>query len=339
MNKNYILNEQALEKLEKGSIEAVDAIKYSYGPKGRHVVIINQESNNLEIVRSGAEIIRHIELSDAFSNVSVILISEILDNLQKKTADGSKTAIILSSGLVKEAVRSIVTGINPNLLIKGMEKMVEFCVEELSHMSNNIDTEEEIRNLLKNTLQDEVIAMALSKLDLNKEIEITKSDEPVIYIESETRDKVNLKLGDINDIEYNIRIKKLEKGIELMRLNKAGGYVIGGQSAYIKIISKMQNNLHVLEIDERVGARIVLKALEIPLKQLAYSSSLEGELISQMVKMSEGDMGYDMNTNKLVDMKESGIIDFTNVIQEALMTAVSIASKIILSNAIILKEG
>ncbi len=337
MNKNYILNEQSLQKLETGISEGVDAIKYSFGPKGRHVVIIDPNTSTLEIVRDGNQIIYGLKLDDQYSQVSIKIISEIVSDLVSKTADGSKTCIILANAMVKEAVRSIVTGINPNLLIKGMEKMVEYCVEEIGMMSDPIETDEQLEKILKNTLQDEVIAKAMTKVNVDKEIKICKADEPIIYIESEDKEKVVLRLGDVNDIEYKIRIEKIQKALKLIRLNKKSGFVIGGQSVYVKIMSKMQNNLHALEIDERVGARLVLKALEVPLKQLAYSSSLEGELISQMVKMSDQDMGYNVNINKLVNLKENGIIDFTNVLQEALMSSVSIASKIILTNAVVIK--
>ena len=336
MNKNYILNEQSLQILEKGIGETVDAVKYSFGPKGRHVIIMDTNTSAIQIVRNGNEILNGLELGEQYSNVVVKMINEILKNLVEKTADGSKTCIILANAMVKEAVRSIGTGINPNLLIKGMEKMVERCIEELKQISMPIETEKELENIIINTIDDIAIAKIISKIDINKKVEIARVTEPVIYIESEDKEKVKIKLGDINDIEFKIRVQKINKVIKMIKLNKINGYVIGGQSAYVKILSKMQNNLHELEIDERVGARLVLKALEVPLKQLAYSSSLEGELISQMVKMSDIDMGYDVNINKLVNMKEAGIIDFTSVLEQSLISAVSIASKIVLTNAVIL---
>ena len=83
------------------------------------------------------------------------------------------------------------------------------------------------------------------------------------------------------------------------------------------------------EEDEKLGVKIVLKALEEPIRQIAENAGLEGAIILEKVKNSEKGIGFDAKREEYVDMKKAGIVDPTKVTRSALQNAESIASMIL----------
>ena len=97
----------------------------------------------------------------------------------------------------------------------------------------------------------------------------------------------------------------------------------------------MKTFLNTLEEEERIGAQIVLKAMEAPLYQIAQNSGANGDVIVEKVKESPENIGYDARNNVFVNMKENGIIDPTKVARTALENAVSISSMILTTDTAI----
>ena len=90
-----------------------------------------------------------------------------------------------------------------------------------------------------------------------------------------------------------------------------------------------------LKDDEKLGARIVLKALEEPIKQIAINAGLEPAVILEKVKNSEAGFGFDAANNNYVDMKKVGVVDPTKVTRSALQNAASIASMVLTTESIV----
>ena len=103
-----------------------------------------------------------------------------------------------------------------------------------------------------------------------------------------------------------------------------------------RIISKIciirDNNL---KEDEKIGARIVLKALEEPVKQIAINAGLEPAVILEKVKQSPVGTGFNAQDEVYVDMKKAGIVDPTKVSRSALQNAASIASMVLTTESIV----
>jgi chaperonin GroEL len=87
--------------------------------------------------------------------------------------------------------------------------------------------------------------------------------------------------------------------------------------------------------DERTGAQIILRALEEPLRQLAYNAGLEGSVVVNNVRKSAKGQGLNVDTNELEDLVKAGIIDPTMVTRAALQNAASIAKNILMTEAIV----
>ena len=107
------------------------------------------------------------------------------------------------------------------------------------------------------------------------------------------------------------------------------GIVAGGGTAYINIIPEVAKVVESLEGDEKIGGRIILKALEEPVKQIAVNAGLEPAVILERVKSEKEGIGFDAKNEKYVDMKKAGIVDPTKVSRSAIQNAESVASMIL----------
>ena len=121
------------------------------------------------------------------------------------------------------------------------------------------------------------------------------------------------------------------------------GVVSGGGTAYVNILEKVKEFADTLDADERLGAKMVEKALEAPVKQIAFNSGVEGAVIIDKIKTLEKGFGYDALNDEFVDMKKVGIVDPTKVTRSALQNASSIASMVITTETLVAdkkeKEG
>ena len=113
----------------------------------------------------------------------------------------------------------------------------------------------------------------------------------------------------------------------------------GGGTAPINAIPAVSKVCESLEGDERTGAKIVLKALEAPLRQIAKNAGLEGSVIIDKI-LSAGKMnyGFDAQNEVYCDMIEAGIVDPTKVTRSALENAASVASMVLTTESLVADE-
>ena len=101
------------------------------------------------------------------------------------------------------------------------------------------------------------------------------------------------------------------------------------------VTAKVQKLVDTLNDGEKLGAKIVLKALEEPAKQIARNSGLEPAVIVEKVKAEKEGIGFDASTETYVDMKKAGIVDPTKVTRSALQNAASIASMVLTTESLV----
>jgi chaperonin GroEL len=111
------------------------------------------------------------------------------------------------------------------------------------------------------------------------------------------------------------------------------GIVPGGGVALIRA-QKVLDELS-LEGDEKVGAEIVRRAVEAPLRQLADNAGLEGALIVQEVKRNKGNVGLNIATGEYIDLVKAGVVDPTKVTRSALQNAASISGLLLTTEALV----
>jgi chaperonin GroEL len=144
-----------------------------------------------------------------------------------------------------------------------------------------------------------------------------------------------IKVGAATETAMKEKKARVEDALNATRAAVEEGVVPGGGVALLRA-SKGIDALKTLEGDERVGAMIVKRALEAPIRQIVENAGLEGSVIVEKVKASTGPaQGYDAEAMAYVDMLKTGIIDPTKVARVALQNAASIASLMLTTAALI----
>ena len=142
-----------------------------------------------------------------------------------------------------------------------------------------------------------------------------------------------IKAGGANEIEVKEKKFRLEDALSATRAAVEEGVVPGGGVAYLRTIPALEPLLARLEGDERTGARLVVKALESPLRQIVQNAGREPAVIVNEVRDAKLNYGYDAEHNVMGDMFELGIIDPVKVTRVALENAVSVASLLLTTEA------
>ena len=128
---------------------------------------------------------------------------------------------------------------------------------------------------------------------------------------------------------------RIEDALSATKAAVEEGIVAGGGTALINVIPKVSKLVESLEGGEQLGAKIVLTALEEPVKQIARNSGLEPAVIVDKVKNSNPGVGFDASEERYVDMKKEGIVDPTKVTRSALQNAASIASMVLTTESLV----
>ena len=150
-------------------------------------------------------------------------------------------------------------------------------------------------------------------------------------------------VGAATEIEMKDKKLRIEDALSATKAAVEEGIVAGGGTALINVIPKVEKLVSSLEEGEKLGASIVLKALEEPLSQIARNAGLEPAVIVENVKKADAGFGFDAAKEEYVDMKKAGIVDPTKVTRSALENATSIASMVITTESLVAdapeKEG
>ena len=133
-----------------------------------------------------------------------------------------------------------------------------------------------------------------------------------------------LYVGATTEVEMKEKKDRVEDALNATRAAVEEGYLPGGGVAYIRAASALQD-LSGDNEDETTGIRIVAKAIEEPLRQIAANAGVEGSVIIQKIKEGHDDFGYNARTGEFVNMFEAGVIDPTKVSRVALENAASVA--------------
>ena len=145
-----------------------------------------------------------------------------------------------------------------------------------------------------------------------------------------------IKVGAATEIEMKEKKLRIEDALSATKAAVEEGIVAGGGTALINAIPSVKALVESLEGDERTGARIVLKALEEPVRQIAANAGLDGSVIVNTL-LTSGKIGYgfDAAAEEYKEMIESGIVDPTKVTRSALQNAASVASMVLTTESLV----
>jgi len=147
-----------------------------------------------------------------------------------------------------------------------------------------------------------------------------------------------IKVGAATETELKEKKARVEDALHATRAAVEEGIVPGGGVALVRAIPAVQALLKTLEGDEKIGAQIVLRSLEEPLRQIVANAGEEGAVVvAKVLESKEPHYGYNAQTGKFEDLVKSGVIDPTKVTRTALMNAASIAGLLLTTEALVVE--
>jgi chaperonin GroEL len=152
-----------------------------------------------------------------------------------------------------------------------------------------------------------------------------------------------IKVGAATEVELKEKKHRIEDAVSTTKAAVEEGVVPGGGVALVRSQAKLREFAETLEGDEATGARMVARALEEPLKQIAINAGFEGGVVVEKVRQLEGPSGLNAATGEYEDLVAAGVIDAAKVTRSALQNAASIAALFLTTEAVIAdkpeKEG
>ncbi|MDD5431490.1 MAG: chaperonin GroEL [Candidatus Omnitrophica bacterium] len=213
-------------------------------------------------------------------------------------------------------------------------KLESVDVDELGR-AKKVKIDKENTTIVEGAGKDAAIKARVAQL--KKQIDDTDSD----YDKEKLQERLAklaggvavINVGAATETEMKEKKARVEDALHATRAASQEGIVPGGGVALVRSIPGLEKMK--LEGDEKIGADIVKRAIEEPLRQIAQNAGLEGSVVVQRIKQEKANIGYDVNQNEYVDMIEAGVIDPTKVTRSALQNAASIAALLLTTETVI----
>jgi len=216
---------------------------------------------------------------------------------------------------------------------RGM-KIEDLTISQLG-TAKTITIDKDTTTIVDGAGTDESIKSRVSQL--RAQVEETTSDYDKEKLQERLAKLVGgvaiINVGAATEIEMKEKKARVEDALHATRAAVEEGIVPGGGVALIRAQGAVEKAANKLEGDQKVGAMIVVKTLEEPLKQIAMNAGVEGGVVLDKVRGLEGNLGFDAQSEEYVDMVKAGIIDPTKVARNALQNAASVAGLLVTSEA------
>ncbi len=260
MTKQILNGLEARQKLIQGVEKVANAVKITLGPKGRNVVLDRKYTTPL-ITNDGVTIAKEIELSDPFENIGASLIKEVSIKTNDTAGDGTTTACVLASAIVKEGFKNIASGANPIILRRGIDKAIKVITNQLREISKPVSSNNEIQQIASISAGNEeigtLIASAFEKV----------GRDGVITIEQSKTSQTNLKVSQ--GIEF-------DKGYISPYMANPESQSIVLDDAYILVTDRKLSNLsELLPIFEKI--------MQSSKPLLIIAEDVDGEVLSTLI--------------------------------------------------------
>jgi len=213
-------------------------------------------------------------------------------------------------------------------------KLENVDIEDLGR-AKKVKIDKENSTIVEGAGKNTAINARISQL--KKQIEDTDSD----YDKEKLQERLAklaggvavINVGAATESEMKEKKARVEDALHATRAATQEGIVPGGGVALIRTIAALDKLK--LDGDEKIGANIVKRAIEEPLRQIVQNAGLEGSVVVQRIKQEKTNIGYDVSQDSYVDMIEAGVIDPTKVTRSALQNASSIAALLLTTETLI----
>src|ERR1700727_3595761 len=140
--KMIAFDQDARQAMQRGISKLARAVKVTLGPKGRNV-IIQKSFGSPTVTKDGVTVAKEIQLPDHYENMGARMVKEVASKTSDVAGDGTTTATVLAEAIFNEGLRAVVSGINPMLMKRGIEKAVEDITAKLLGMKVDVKTQKD----------------------------------------------------------------------------------------------------------------------------------------------------------------------------------------------------
>ena len=144
--KQIAFDQEARDALRRGVGKLARAVRVTLGPKGRNV-ILQKSFGSPTVTKDGVTVAKEIELEDKYENMGARMVREVASKTSDVAGDGTTTATVLAEAIFNEGLRAVVSGANPMLMKRGMDRAVEDIVERLKKMSIPVKSKRDMENV------------------------------------------------------------------------------------------------------------------------------------------------------------------------------------------------
>src|SRR5262249_14306348 len=141
--KQIAFDQEAREAMRRGIAKLARAVKVTLGPKGRNV-ILQKAYGSPTVTKDGVTVAKEIDLEDKYENMGARMVREVASKTSDGAGAGTTTATVLAEAIFNEGLRAVVSGVNPMLMKRGIEKAVDDVVARLKEMKKDVKSKKDM---------------------------------------------------------------------------------------------------------------------------------------------------------------------------------------------------
>jgi chaperonin GroEL (HSP60 family) len=329
-------------RLRDGMNVLANAVAATLGPGGQFV--FDKETGETLIAYDGAAVVKGIVLEDPYEMEGAELLGEAAIRTKEIVGDGTATAIVLAHSMLTYGWEHQAEKADRTHLKQGVDKATETVVAALRKQMLELTTKEELAAVAATAVADpeigELVANVMDKVGHDCIITVGESQSRQFEIEyGDEYGVVEIQVGAETKADLELKKRSVEKAFSVAKLAVEEGIVPGGGIALFNTLSALEKITSKSE-DESLGIRIVLQALEAPLRTIVSNTDHDFDMVITSIsgrpkkpgflralfeKGRDEHIGFDVLKGQPVDMFRTGIIDPVQVVINALENATSVA--------------